>query len=307
MIATNSGTSYVADNSSLANFQSWTGALFTAIESLGWLQTADTGQAANPLAAVPSSTYVYRVYKANDALASTMPIYMKVMVGFSATSPRIQFVVGNASDGAGNITGPGTANAGITFVVTAQQTNNGSATFPCYFSGHAGEFRMYMWRNSAGNGPSCIFGIERSKSSGGADTGDYVTVFGASAGGNLPTNPWTSSGGVSTTSSQQSFSAAYMFRPQCNINMHPPTNTTQSDNGVVGSLPCFPVVGNLGNAMLGLAGACAADATDGAVVTVASMYGSTHSYLGAQNGTIMNRSTTSVTVNSFPTYLLRYE
>lgn len=59
--------------------------------------------------------------------------------------------------------------------------------------------------------------------------------------------------------------------------------------------------------MLGLAGACAADATDGAVVTVASMYGSTHSYLGAQNGTIMNRSTTSVTVNSFPTYLLRYE
>ena len=84
-------SSVVCDNSSLANFQAWVAAIWSAFGTFGWAQTADTGQSANPPAAVPSSAYVYQIFKAADAAATATPILRKGRM-------RFQLDAGSSSD-----------------------------------------------------------------------------------------------------------------------------------------------------------------------------------------------------------------
>src|SRR6266478_9217496 len=127
-MATSTGNS-VNDNSSLANFKSWAQAISNAISGFGWVQTGDTGQVNwGSIASVPSSTYVYEIWKANDAAAATLPIYLKIEYGFSATVPRIRMTVGTSSNGSGTITGGVVSSA--PWQISILDTNQGGATFP---------------------------------------------------------------------------------------------------------------------------------------------------------------------------------
>jgi len=272
---------YASDNSTLANFQAWTTAIFNAfVTTCGWVQTADSGQAANPIASVPSSAYVYWIFKANDAAAATLPIYVKVGLGFSATSPRIQITVGTGSNGSGTITGA-TINGGSPWTITANNANQGATTFPCFFSGNAGEFRMMMWQSGGATNstnPACLFGVERSKDSSGAVTTDYFTCIAM----NKTANQTTIAGGqqsVMTTS----LSANQRICVLASSLVSPPG--TGAFNGTVTAYPIFPDVGKVGNPMLGFMQVYSADISDGATVTVASMYGATHNYIGYNNST----------------------
>jgi hypothetical protein len=88
--------------------------------------------------------------------------------------------------------------------------------------------------------------------------------------------------------SQQSFSSTLLFPLQSGISGHGSTCSSNAANGTVAALPVFPIIGKIGNPSLALMTAAANDISDGSTVTVASMYGSTHTYVAALNGTNNN-------------------
>lgn len=294
--------SYVCDNSTLTNFKSWAQAISGAFTTMGWAQTTDTGQVNwGTIATVPSSAYVSEIWKTADALSSTLPIFIKIGYGFSTTNPRIQITVGQGSDGSGNITGTTISSSPWVITGTAM-TNQSSTTFPCYFSGSTGEFRMYMWSSSTGTlAIQTVFGIERSKSALGADTSDYFTVI--SAGGQ---------NGGPTIFQQSIKSASVGVRDTCWMAIPGSTGSnTGAAFGTVTALPIFPVLGLVGNPFLGWMSAYGADVTNGASVTVSSMYGSTHTYVGCTNATattgIQGAIANKASIGAIMTILMRYE
>lgn len=265
--------SCVCDNSSLANFKNWAQEISTAFSTLGWVQTSDTGQVNwSTIAAVPSSTYVYEIWKANGSNASSMPIYVKVGYGFSSTVPAVEITVGTGSNGSGTITGVVTTGAPLEPTLLTL-TNKGATTFQCYFSGSADDFRMYMWGASASNQLGELWVIDRSKNSSGADTASYFTVCVACS---IETTGIASNKGM-----QQSLSAAQLSSQHtclCTTTVDGVV-TTGANWGTVAAYPVFPDVGQVGNPLLGLMKIYAGDGADTNTVTVNSMYGSSHTYV----------------------------
>jgi len=230
-------------------------------------------------AAVPSSAYVYEIWMSADSpYTGTLPIYLKMAYGYSATSPRIQVSVGTSSNGAGTINGSVIAFAPWT--PTTNQANQGATTFPCFFSGTAGEFRMYMWQSSSLT-TGVLFGIERSKDSGGSTTASYFTVlFAQNVGGTA---------GISYAGQQTITASA----GAANVDFAwiSPSLTSGSGtgifNGTVAAFPVFPSLGLCGNPMLGWMTCCGNDVSDGSTVTVASLYAGTHTFVAAK-GTVFS-------------------
>jgi hypothetical protein len=276
-MSTTATGNYVMDNSTLANFQNWSSAIYAAFIAFGWLQTSDSGQAAYPVAAVPSNAYAYWIFKAADTLAATLPIYVKVEVGYSSTSPCIRMTVGTSSNGTGTINGVYLGSWQISHSTSNSilEANNGSTTFPCFFSGSAGEFRMYMWQSTT-NYSGVLFVIERSKDASGLDTSEYFTVVGLSnCNNNTPS---------SSVHSQQTVTPAGIGNnDSCVISLSLTNGSgTGAAFGVVTALPVFPVLGKVGNPMLGLLTVCQSDVSDGVAVTVTNMYGGTHNYIAVR-------------------------
>lgn len=295
-MATSTGN-FVCDNSSLANFKSWAQAISNAFSAFGWTQTTDTGQVNwGTIASVPSSTFVYEVWKAADALASTMPIFVKVQYGFSSTSPRFQITVGTGSDGAGNITSQVISSA--PWAASGNLTNQGASTFPCYFSGSAGEFRALMWSVSTSTpNITAFFTIERSKDGSGNNTASYVTVTAAGS-------------GASSISNQQTVTASAAANRETGIVALAGTNgsNTGAALGTVAALPVFPLLGLVGNPMLGLMVAFASDVAANSTCTVASMYGSTHTYIAFNPGGLLSNALGARNINGATMAgLMRYE
>lgn len=264
-------SSHVFDNSSLTNFKDWSMAISNALSTFGWVLTSDTGQVNwSTISTVPvSAAYVYEIWKSTDTLSTALPIVIKLEYGSNGTGatavPLLRLTIGTASSGAGVITGGSTASQLIGFA-----TAEGATTFPCFFSGDAGEFRMYMWQH-----PTILVGmymvIERSKDGTGADTGEYVTWF----------------AGLNSTSSPNGFQQSILPGGIVTIKgtqIHTITIDTASAtgtfNGTTASFPVFPLIGKVGNPALGLQTAYNADVADGSTCTVASFYGSTHTYIG---------------------------
>ena len=272
-------TNSVCDNSTLTNFKQWAQTISTAFSTLGWVQTADTGQVNwSTISAVPTNAYVYEIWKANDTLASTLPIYVKVEYGSSTTVVALRFTVGTSSNGSGTITG--TTMTQTPWVSVPSLANQGTTAFPCYFSGTAGEFRMYLWQSlSASIG--AFFMIERSKDASGNNTAEYFTAIESNCANQTSGTP----------PRQQTVLASGLVSNMENgaisIGLTVGSGTGQF-NGSVAAFPVFPVVGKLGNPMLGLMSAVATDVSDGATVTVTSMYGTTHTFIAMTKGVMTN-------------------
>lgn len=80
------------------------------LEAAGWTQTDDSGQidwdmVPTRVSGAPSG---YEIYKLNDSLADTCPIFLKLEFGTSSYNnsvPQIWFTIGRGSDGSGTILG----------------------------------------------------------------------------------------------------------------------------------------------------------------------------------------------------------
>lgn len=100
---------------SLAAFQAWAGAIYAGMEAVGLVNTADTGQidpadvTSVPLTNNTANWYSSKMYRFDDLLQATAPIFVRVRLGTYRTNnydmPCREFVVGTATNGANGFVG----------------------------------------------------------------------------------------------------------------------------------------------------------------------------------------------------------
>lgn len=177
-VTTNSWMS-ACTNASDAEFRKWGKGISDALAALGFVKTSDTGQVNWATVTVPASgVYTpYEIWRFNDALQATKPIYFKIEYGSSgASKPGLRITVGSGSNGSGTINGN---------VYCTQTTLGGSASmdtssteFASYASGDGSSFAIMLWpghTNYLGLGG---FTIGRSCGTDGAYNGNAVMVAG---------------------------------------------------------------------------------------------------------------------------------
>lgn len=253
-----------------AEFRAWIQGVDAALVACGLVATADTGQLDPTTASKPATASFAggRMYRFNDALQATKPIFVKVFFGVSGTSfniPMLAVQVGTATNGAnvlGGIVAP-SRTLQVTTVPTAAETRN------TYVSGDmAGNARIALtsgvdtaFASNAYNRVSG-FSVERSKNAAGVDTGEAVHI------------QW-----WATTSGQhQSFSFTGLT-PAIEATL-PCVSPTQSmaAGADVGLAPVFPIFGKILPPLLSLMGYWNGD-LQGLVGVPVNIYGVDHNYL----------------------------
>ena len=169
--------------SSDATFRTTCSAINTAIVSLGIVQTSDTGQINWTTITKPAAinTYAgYEMYRFNDSLQSTNPVYFKLSYysnGYSTGTGLLLWIqAGQGTDGAGNLTG----NVSQTLSMWCNSSENVTRT--SYASGSTNRLAMSLWPTSTVSNYWYVFGIERTHDSTGADIGAGVYMFTGSYG-----------------------------------------------------------------------------------------------------------------------------
>lgn len=161
-------------NDTDANFRTWGLGLSTAIQAVGLVKTADTGQIdfVTVLKPTVSATMQgYEIFRFNDALQVTTPIFIKVEYGcgtFAAT-PALKITVGKDSNGTGTLTGIIHTQSSI------QPAASSSNTYDSYVSSGDGSMLVFsLWSNTLTVSPAYMqctrFIIERSRDSSGNAT-----------------------------------------------------------------------------------------------------------------------------------------
>lgn len=158
-------------NATTASFRAWgstvsaqIGAMLTRVPQTGdidWLT------ATVPVADAYAGSEVYRF---NDTLQATAPLFLKVEYGTGggSTASALRVTVGKSADGAGVIGGVLFAATRVMGFATASTATN------CYISGGGSWFALSLAPVDANAGG--LFYIERSVNSGGAPIGDALLV-----------------------------------------------------------------------------------------------------------------------------------
>ncbi len=156
--------------------------IHAALVAGGWAQTSDTGQVSwASFDGVPAANVVlaFEVWRMNDALASTAPVFIKLEYGIttSYTTPLVWLTIGTGSDGAGNITG-------VIFPATplSRTSDGGYVIVPSYVCGGPSWLACSLWPSHGGY--AMCFVIERTKDAVGADT-DQGVMFATCSVGNV--------------------------------------------------------------------------------------------------------------------------
>lgn len=127
-----------------AEFRAWGLQLSTALQACGLVKTTDTGQVnwATVTRAGVSANAGYEIYRFDDPLQSTRPIFLRFDFGTAGTTstPRLMFTIGTGTNGAGTITGTIQA----TTQVTRTTPPNASGTTYVTHSVASGYF-MLAW------------------------------------------------------------------------------------------------------------------------------------------------------------------
>ena len=96
-----------------SNFRAWGAAVNNLFSTAGLIQTADTGQInwSTVVRAAPYGIAGYEIWRFNDALQATTPIFFKISYGTGQNTQTLsaKIAVGSGSDGSGNLTGLGAA------------------------------------------------------------------------------------------------------------------------------------------------------------------------------------------------------
>ena len=176
-----------------ALFREWGAEFSAALAAIGLVQTADTGQInwTTVTRAAANSNAGYEIWRFNDALQGTAPIYIRFDYGSNSVqaAPRIQVTVGTGSNGTGTITGTALTTA-RSMLGANGNTYNSDVTIPSYFcfkDGHLG----IAWKTSTSaagttTGVSALFMISRTvDSAGAADATGAIVVWGASTSASL--------------------------------------------------------------------------------------------------------------------------
>lgn len=133
------------DHTSDAGFRAWGLQLSTALQAAGLVLTSDTGQINWTTVIRPTSVVAagYEIYRLNDSLNPTFPIFIKIEYGTSNTNaPGIWLTIGQGSNGSGTVTGWTSTRAQIVRQSPPSSTSTNYATNICVTGGFFGfEFK----------------------------------------------------------------------------------------------------------------------------------------------------------------------
>lgn len=154
-----------------AAFRSFGSGISTALAAIGLVQTSDTGQVnwTTVTRPVSNSTVAgYEIWRFNDALQGTYPLFLKVEYGSltSITLGQVWLTIGKGSNGSGTLTG---------IIFARQQTSQHfyqTVVEDCYASSGPGGISLRFSPINTQVG----FHIERSLNASGVATGDGVMV-----------------------------------------------------------------------------------------------------------------------------------
>lgn len=154
--------------------------LHDALIAVGLVQTSDTGQYdVNAIAAVPAQNASggYTMYRFNDSLAGSAPIYLRIdwfTVNAATLKPSVRFSVGQGSNGAGVLTSP----LGGTRTLAAISTTAASASVTSYLAAGDGYLCICLWPGATSQNSFGFFIIERHRDDSNAVTGGVITGLG---------------------------------------------------------------------------------------------------------------------------------
>lgn len=177
---TTSTYSTVINHTKDAGFRAWGSELSTALQTVGLVQTADTGQINWTTVTRPGTNTAggYEIYRFNDALQGTAPVFIKLEYGTSssASNPQLWLTVGTGSDGAGTITGTVVSRTACAMCPSFPATGTPYPSYVCMVGG------QLMVCSKTGAGPSgsnsgMFWHVGRSTADTGADTADGVVVY----------------------------------------------------------------------------------------------------------------------------------
>lgn len=193
-------------NASDALFRAWGSGIAAQLVACGLVQTADTGQIDWGTVTAPTAQNTmkgYEIYRFNDALQGTYPVFIKVEYGSSqfctiTYTAGMYVTVGKATNGAGTLTGTTSTRRMIginksPFYANTFTYNSGDS----FCSG--GNSRICLFANRATTGPNYsqgpvysinqFFVVERSRDSSGAITSDYIFTWAGNSSykGSVPT------------------------------------------------------------------------------------------------------------------------
>lgn len=147
-----SNPSIAFDNTSTATFRAWGLAVSTALAAVGLTKAGDTGQVDwttvvyNNTANVSSG---YEIWRLNDGLHSTRPIYMKIEFGCGPSGqPTIWTQFSTSTNGAG------TLNALLTSTRRMYHGDGNATPVPCYFASDGSFLTMVLGAPNFTNGLS---------------------------------------------------------------------------------------------------------------------------------------------------------
>jgi hypothetical protein len=158
-----------------ATFRAWGLEFSTYLAAVGLVQTADTGQInwATVTYLAGSGDQGYEVWRFNDAMQATAPIFLKFYYGSNgAGNPRIRIEFGTGSNGSGTLTGTG---SGVILNGNQAQSGTGSATATTSYMVHTEGFFAYRWK--AGNAGQATCFITRTCDNDGTPNGYGATLW----------------------------------------------------------------------------------------------------------------------------------
>jgi hypothetical protein len=270
-----------------ADLQSWSQAVHAALIAVGLVQTADTGQA--NLATItspgsPNSAGGYEIFRFNDTLQATAPVFIKVEYGggnqAGNSNPAIWITVGTGTNGAGTITGVTFARLQLQILDSTTGTLSGVGR-PAWTSGAANRVAQLLCRQGNSNIGNAFWAVERTKDAAGADTGEGVHVVARACvppGSNVVAPNFWAQTLIFSIATAQTVSNG----PMCVTN----NDGTSTDAGNTGIFP-WTMASKRGNENppMGWLSYFYGD-LNGAVDTLVTMYGAAHTYrtLGADAG-----------------------
>lgn len=164
-------------NTTDTTFRSWGSGIHNALAAIGLVNTADTGQANWATVTKPVGTDTikcYEIWRLNDALQATAPVFIKFEFGLSGGGVLgIMISAGTGTDGAGNLTGAGAR------LWASNSAGDDSGANTCYFSGDTDRFIFTLIHGTAAQSP--VWFLERLVNDSGVSTGEGI-VYGCGCG-----------------------------------------------------------------------------------------------------------------------------
>ena len=164
--------------SSSTDFQNWCQGIHAQLANCGLVNTSDTGQINNATVSAPSAASTsqgYEIWRFNDTLQSTTPVYLKLEYGSGAasTTPSLWLTTGTGTNGAGTLTGA---------VMTRRQIpvatgSSSGVTLTSYCSGDGSRIALCTNYNPSAVGSAMLMIVDRSRDGANNTTSDAICQF----------------------------------------------------------------------------------------------------------------------------------